>query len=622
MQLRSFRVPALFLALCAIAAIAVAQAKPPIRHTVRFPDAKNHYIQVESVFPTDGAAEIEVYMAVWTPGSYLVREYARHIDRVEAFGPAGDSLPAEKSRKNRWRIKTNGASTVTLRYPIYCREMSVRTNFVDSTFALLQGAATYLTLVGQNDRPHLVKLALPAAWKRAVSALPDAPGEGPNSFYAEDYDALVDGPTIAGNPDVFEFEVQGKKHLLVNTPASDLWNGPKSVEAVKKIVEEYARMWHGLPYERYVFFNMLVEGGGGLEHKNSTVMMASAWSTRNDDSLYGNPSTTPPRGGWISLVSHEYFHLWNVKRLRPKSLGPFDYENENYTESLWICEGITSYYDELALYRSGLISRDSYLARLSGTIAALQDRPGRLVQAAAESSYDAWIKGYRPDENSPNTGISYYTKGNVMGFLLDARIRKATNDEKSLDDVMRLAYQRYAGPVGYTPEDFRDCVKEVAGAAVAAWLASAETQTADFDYTEELTYLGLRFHPAPAKSGSGDASQKKPAKGWLGAQTRVNGASVFISGVLRETPAYDAGFNVDDEILAIGDRRISAALWPRLADYYSAGDQVEVLISRRGTLMKLPVTFGEAPRPSWRLESVPNQTEAQKAALDAWLRAR
>jgi predicted metalloprotease with PDZ domain len=380
-------------------------------------------------------------------------------------------------------------------------------------------------------------------------------------------------------------------------------------------------MWRELPYDKYVFFNMLVETGGGLEHKNSTMLMASAWTTRSDDAFYGNPNANPPQSGWISLLSHEYFHVWNVKRLRPRELGPFDYEAENYTEGLWIGEGLTSYYSELALLRAGLIDRSNYLARLSGAIAELQSQPGRLVQSVAESSYDAWIKAYRPDENSPNTGISYYTKGSVMGFLLDARIRQATGDGKSLDDVMRLAYQSYSGDSGYSSRNFRDCVEQIAGPAVAAWVEKAENQTADFDYTGELAHFGLRFG-APAPPPARNDNREKQVKGWLGAETRADGASVFVTGVRRGTPAFEAGLNVADEILAIGDRRIDATLWSKLGEYYQAGEAVELLVARRGVLIKIPITFREEPQPSWKLEVLPNPSKAQRASLDAWLGPR
>lgn len=598
-----------------------AQDMEPIRHTLRFPDARNNYVEVESVYPTGGTPDLEVFMAVWTPGSYLVREYARNIDRVAAIDDAGVPLAVSKISKNRWRVMTGGASHVTLRYPIYCREMSVRTNFVDSSFAMLQGAATYLSLVGQNERPHQIHVELPPEWKQAVSALPAAANSDPNTFFARDYDTLVDSPIVAGNPEIFEFEVRGKKHQIVNTPASSLWDGPKSVNAARRIVEQFAAMWGEIPYDRYVFFNMLVEAGGGLEHKNSTTLMTSAWTTRSDDAFYGNPYAKPPQGGWLSLLSHEYFHVWNVKRLRPRALGPFDYEAENYTPSLWVSEGLTSYYADLALVRSGLITPEDYLARLSGAIADLQSQPGRLVQSAAESSFDAWIKGYRPDENSPNTGISYYTEGTVMGFLLDARIRAATGDQKSLDDVMRLAYQRFSGATGFTPGEFRDCIEEVAGREVAEWTEKLESDAVDFDYTMELAHFGLQFQPPASESTGSDEREKEP-QGWLGVGVRVNGAGTFVSSVLRGTPAYEAGLNVEDEILAIGDRRISATFWPHLGEYFRPGDTAELLVARRGKLLRLPVTFGKEPVSSWRIEIAPDQSPAQRTSLDLWLSSR
>lgn len=590
----------------------LAQALPEIRHTLRFPDAKNHYVHVESVYPTNGAAELEVFMAVWTPGSYLVREYARNLDYVEASSESGAKLKIAKSRKNRWIVETNGARTVSLRYPIYSREMSVRTNFVDASFAMIQGAATFLSPVGKNNLPHQVTVELPATWKQALSGLDVVSDTGQFVFRAADYDTLVDCPIIAGNPDVFEFEVEGKRHFLVNTPASPHWDGAKSVDGVRKVVEHYARMWGGLPYDRYLFFNMLVDAGGGLEHKNSTVIMADTLTMMNENTYLGNGLSQPPRGGWLDLVSHEFFHVWNVKRLRPVELGPFDYENENYSPSLWVSEGFTSYYSALALRRADLITQEDYLARLSGLIATLQTKPGRLVQPVADSSYDAWVKGYRPDENSPNSTISYYTKGAVLGFLLDARLRKATQNAKSLDDVMRLAYGRYSGESGYTQGQFIACVGEVGGAAVADWLTKIVTGSEDLTFDDEVRYLGLRF-----RSGAG-----RSIKGWLGAETRSNGASVVVSSVLRGTPAYEAGLNVGDEIIAIADRRVTPVLWSQLGEYFRAGSQQELTIARRGTLMKMAVTFGSQEPVRWRLETRPGATNAQKESLAKWLEGR
>ena len=329
--------------------------------------------------------------------------------------------------------------------------MSVQGNWVDGSFALLNGAATFLTLAGSEPRPHEVSLVLPPDWRTSMTGLAEAPGRKPHHYMAPDFDTLVDSPIYAGNPAIYEFQVDGVPHYLVNEGEGGLWDGPRSARDVEAIVRVQKTFWGFLPYEKYVFFNLLTETGGGLEHKNSTVLMASRWATRTRSSYLA----------WLNLVSHEFFHTWNVKRLRPVELGPFDYENEVYTPSLWVAEGITSYYDRLLVRRAGLCTVEEYLAgdppspgsdsdKTTNDIERLQTTPGRLVQPLEASSFEAWIKFYRRDENTPNTGISYYVKGAVVAFLLDARIRRATSGKKSLDDVMRLAYERYSGPRGFT----------------------------------------------------------------------------------------------------------------------------------------------------------------------------
>src|SRR5882762_8416542 len=395
------------------AATAGAQSAPePIRYTLSFPAPQTHYVEVTAAVPTGRRADVELMMAVWTPGSYLVREYARNVEAVTASGPDGRALDVDKSKKNHWRIATGGAPTITVKYRLYCREMSVRTNWVENDFALLNGAPTFITLADLAPRPHEVVITPASGWKRSITALPAmAGGEG------------------------------------------GVFDGARAAKDLEAVVKEDRRLWGSLPYDRYIFFNMITESGGGLEHKNSTVLMTNRWSTRTRRAYLA----------WLQLASHEYFHAWNVKRLRPAELGPFDYENENITRSLWIAEGFTDYYAELQVHRAGLQTRDEYLEDLSNTIELLQTTPGRLVQSAEMASFDAWIKYYRPDENTNNTSVSYYTKGTVIAFLLDAKIRKATSGAKSLDDVMRVAYQKFAGPKGYTPEQFRAVAEDVAG---------------------------------------------------------------------------------------------------------------------------------------------------------------
>ena len=358
-----------------------AQVPDSVSYTVRFPAPATHYAEVEAVVPADGRATIELMMAAWTPGSYLIREYARHVEAVRAATPAEEPLAVAKSSKNRWRIETGGADRVTVTYRIYCREMSVRTNWVEAGFAMLNGAPTFLTPADAAPRPHDVRIELPPGWTESVTALPAAPEGRPHSYRAADFDTLVDSPIVAGNPATYAFTVEGTPHALVNMGEGGVWDGPTSAADVERIVREQHRTWGFFPYGHYLFLNMLVEAGGGLEHKDSTLLMTSRWTTR-DRRRYLR---------WLGTVSHELFHAWNVKQLRPAALGPFDYEREAFTPSLWMVEGLTSYYGPLAVHRAGISTRKEFLDALSGQIEALQTTPGRLVQPVADASYDAWI---------------------------------------------------------------------------------------------------------------------------------------------------------------------------------------------------------------------------------------
>jgi predicted metalloprotease with PDZ domain len=572
----------------------------PIHYTLRFSAPHTHYVEVEATVPTEGRAAIELVMAVWTPGSYLVREYARHVEGLTARTPEGQILSVEKSRKNRWRIQTGQASLILVTYRVYGREMSVRTNWVEDGFALLNGAPTFLTLVENSLRPHEVTLVLPEGWRTTITGLPAAPGGEAHHYRAVDFDTLVDSPILAGNPAVYTFEVDGKPHYLVNEGEGGLWDGPRAARDVEQIVRAHRHMWGFLPYEKYVFFNMITEAGGGLEHHNSTILMTSRWHARvRKDYL-----------NWLGLVSHEFFHVWNVKRLRPIELGPFDYENEVYTKNLWIAEGVTSYYTELGLRRAGLCTQEEFLERLSGDIERLQTTPGRLVHPLEMASYDAWIKLYRNDENSPNTTISYYLKGAVVAFLLDVKIQVATGGARCLDDMLRLAYAHYAGERGFTREEFRAMAQEVAGVDLSAWFRSVLETTDELDYTEALEWFGLRFKTEPGAT---------PSKGWLGLVTRTDNGRLLVSQVRRDTPGWQYGFNVDDELLAIDDYRVRPQQWETRLEQYRPGDSATVLVARRDRLQRLPVTFGAEPPRVWKLEVLPEASAAQQARLQAWL---
>ena len=580
--------------------MAHASATPyPISYLVTFPSPQTHLVHIEATIPTDGRARLELMMAVWTPGSYLIREFARQVETAAAHDDRGGVLTVVRTAKNRWAVETGGAAAITLSYSLYAREMTVRTNWVDDSFALLNGAATFITRADGLSRPHAVTLDLPSHWQRSVTALP-AGHEAPHHYVAPDFDTLVDSPIVAGNPSVRTFSVEGVPHALVTLGGDGLFDDERAAGDLERIVREHGRFWGGLPYAGYLFLNLLTEGRGGLEHRESCVIMASRWATRTRKAYLA----------WLELASHEFFHVWNAKRLRPVELGPFDYEAENYTRSLWVVEGITDYYGDLAVCRAGLSTPAEYLDHLSNQIDALQTTPGRLSQPVDRSSLDTWIRFYRPDENSPNVAISYYVKGHVMAFLLDARLRRLTGGRASLDEVMRVAYGRYSGERGFTLDEFHAVAEHVAGTSLSDFWTEAETGTSELTYTEALELLGLRF--VPPADGSAEV-------GWLGVTTRTDGGRLIASGVTRGTPAYEAGVDTDDELLALDDLRIAPdGLADRLAQY-RPGDTVSLLVARRDKLIRLPVTLAAPPAPRWRLETDPAATPEVVALRSRWL---
>ena len=588
---------------------AAAQTAPEaLRYTLSFLAPQTHYFEVTAVVPTDSRPEVELMMAVWTPGSYLIREYSRHVESVTATGPGGRALAIEKSDKNRWRVATGAAPTVTVKYRVYAREMSVRTNWVEADFAMINGAPTFMTLVGGLPRPHEVVIEPARGWRTSVTSLAPLPG-GSHRYRAVDYDELVDSPILIGNPAVYEFTVDDKKHALANIGEAGVFDGAKAAKDLEAIVREQRRFWGSLPYDRYIIMNVLTAvpgqiAGGGLEHKNSTLLIAGRWATRTRQSYLA----------WLELASHEIFHAWNGKRLRPVELGPFDYENENFTRSLWVVEGVTDYYSELLVHRAGLSTQVEYLDAVSNKIEEVQTTPGRNVQSAELASHDAWIKYYRPDENSLNSSVSYYSKGAVLAFVLDAKIRKATAGAKSLDDVMRAASQKFSGSRGYTPDEFRAVAEQVAGSSLASFWDLAIEGTAEIDYSEALELMGLRFRPVAAPRAD------QPARAWLGATTRNDAGRLVVSQVRRDGPAAAAGLNVDDEIIALGDFRVRADQLPQRLDQYKPGDQIRLLVARRDQLMTIELTFGTEPARQWRLEVDPAGAETQQRQRDRWLK--
>jgi predicted metalloprotease with PDZ domain len=590
-----------FAALVLLAATpAGAQALEPIRYTLSFPAPHTHYIEVEAVYPTEGRSHVDLMMAVWTPGSYLIREYARHVESLAAREPERGVLAVEKTRKNRWRVTTDGAQHIIVRYRVYAHELSVRTNWVDEELAVINGAPTFITLLDARPRAHDVRVVLPAGWSQSVSGLPH--GTAMHSYRAMDYDTLVDSPILAGNPAVYEFTARGRPHYLVDFREQGVWKGRQAVQDLAKVVEAGIRLWGEPPYDRYYFFNVIGGPNQGLEHRNSTLIFTDRTST----------DSRPAYLRWLSYASHEFLHAWNIKRLRPIELGPFDYENEVHTRSLWFAEGVTDYYADLQIHRAGISTRDEYIAGLGGEIRTLQTTPGRLVQSVEQASYDAWIKYYRPDENSANTSISYYVKGLVIGFLLDAKIRRMTAGARALDDLMRMMYSRFSGATGFTPEDLRSTAGELVGPARAgelgAWFRQVLETTEELNYGEALDWFGLRLSPAAERP-----------RAWLGVTTGTDGQRTFVSEIRRGSPGFAAGLAMNDEIVSIDGKPLAPAGLAARLEELAPGTTVSVRVSRRNVVSSIAVTLQRDPSQQWSLSIAPSPSPEQAGHLKEWL---
>ena len=595
-----------------------------ISYEIDFSETQNHYLHVTARFKTP-KPKAELMMATWAPGSYLIREYARHIDSMTVTDQAGNPVEFEKTKKNRWLLQTKGVQSVTLKYRLYCNEMTVRTNWTGSAYSMINGAPTFITPVGARNKTHSVKLNLPKRWKRSACALQRP--NGPHEYLANSYDELVDNPIVAGNIQVYPFDIDGVPHQLINVGESGYWDGVKAAADLKKMVQAQQEIWGTVPYKKYLFINMIAESGGGLEHDNCTLIMTSRWHFRD----------TKKYQDWLSLASHEFFHTWNVRRLRPKNLLRYDYENEMFTRSLWVAEGVTSYYEDLALVRSGLITRQEYLKRLSSTVEQVQAKPGRKVQSLTEASFDTWIKFYRPDENSNNTRVSYYAKGTVAAFLLDAKIRTVSKGRRSLDDVMRKMYEEYSES-GYTQDNFRETASEVAGVDLSEWFVKAIDSTEELDFSEvgvlgvEVADLANEFNdsePEVAEIGDDQAepeapmvSKDKPSKPdpkpWVGVGGTASGDSMIVSSVAPNSPAYKAGIQTDDELIAVNDFRLNGRISGRLKQF-EIGEPLEILLSRRGELLRIEVVPVAKTKFDWNLKFAKKPNRRQKRSQKSWL---
>jgi predicted metalloprotease with PDZ domain len=596
----------LFLFLTAFSASAqnsgASFAPPEISFTVSMSKPYTHLLEVEMRVRAERLpAELNLIMPVWSPGSYLIREFERGVqDFAVADSASARMLAWQKTNKNTWRVETSGARELRVTYRVYANDLSVRTNDLDDRHAYWNNVALLMYPEGSLRSSATLTVVPFGDWKVATG-LPPVAGKQ-NTFRAENFDILYDSPVEVSNFKVVSFEVRGVPHRVVIDGEGN-YDLERMRRDVKRVVEAEVAMMGEIPYHDYTFLlHSAYKNDGGLEHLNSTSLIVE----RN--SFHTEADWTD----FLSLVAHEFFHLWNVKRIRPDALGPFDYTKENYTRLLWVAEGITQYYAPLTLRRAGLISDEEYLRTVSGDIQDLQNTPGRLLMSAEEASFDAWIKYYRPDENANNSQVSYYTKGALLGLLLDLEIRKNSKGAKSLDDVMRYLYAEfYKKNRNYTPEDFQRACELMAGTSLNNFFSRFVRGREELDYNASLNAVGLQL---------GEDTTKPPAERvYLGANIAQEGDRLMVKTVASGSPAYDQGLNTGDQMVALDGQRVNQqSFLARLAEK-QAGDTLNLTIFRDDELRTLTVKLGKRTVTDYRIFPVKQPTPEQIRLYRAWL---
>ncbi|GAB4236907.1 MAG: PDZ domain-containing protein [Elainellaceae cyanobacterium] len=568
-----------------------------IHYQVAMPQPESHLFEVRLQIKGWQAAQLDLKMPVWTPGSYLVREYARHLQDFKAEAP--QPLVWRKLSKNHWQVDTEDTEEVTVSYRIYANELTVRTNHLDATHGYFNGAALFFYIPGFEQQPLRVTVVPPKSEWRVLSPLPSLP-QAENTFEVADFDTLVDSPFEVGIHQLYDFEVQGKPHQLAIWGTGNV-DPKRVVNDTQKIIEVESDLFGGLPYDRYLFLlHLSSQGFGGLEHKNSCSLIYSRFGFRADDRYQR----------FMQLVAHEFFHLWNVKRIRPKALEVFNYEGENYTPSLWFSEGTTSYYDLVFPLRAGIYDAKAYLKALGKEISRYLTTPGRLVQPLSESSFDAWIKLYRRDANSDNNQISYYLKGEMVSLLLDLLIRAKHENQRSLDDVLRQMWQQFGQPeIGFLPEQLQEVIEKVAEEDLHDFFQHCLHSTEELPFEQYLQLFGLRIKPE-------ETAHLPP---FLGLTLKSGQGQELVKFVEYGSPAQQAGIDIDDELLAINDIRVkSSDLNDRLQDY-RPGDTVQITVFHGDELRTYPVTLGIPRSTSYQLVPVEKPSKEQQQMFEGWL---
>ncbi|MCC6283980.1 MAG: M61 family metallopeptidase [Phycisphaerales bacterium] len=590
------------LTLPACAAVMVAGRRPVqppgTDYTIRVAQPQTQMLDVTVELRDLTAGEVELSLPVWRPGRYHVLDLAGAVQEEHAADLEGRALPVRKSDKATWVIDTRGASAIRFSYRVYCNELRTRLRHVDDSHAFISPSAVMVYMPGRRDQPVRVTLDLPEGWRVATGLSPE--GTDPRVLVASNYDVLVDSPIEAGEHELIRFDVDGVPHEIAIWGRGH-WDAGALARDFGAIVREEARIFGRMPYERFVYIIHAQPGsGGGTEHLNSTVMGADPGAF-DDPDRYKN---------FLGLVSHEMFHTWNVKQLRPRGIHPYDYQHENYTDLLWVAEGTTSYFDDLVLARTGQITVTEYLSRLAGAINANAETPGRHVQSVAQSSFDAWIKFNKPTPNSRNATVDFYREGSLVSLAIDLELRRRTAGEVALDDAMRVMFEKFPlSGTGYTRDDLVECLETLSGGSFADFFSRHVEGTEPIDFASLLAGVGVVLE-----------RDKEGEEPWLGADLEDSAGLARVRSLSSEGPAFAAGLIVDDLLVALDGERLRASDLTARLKGLKPGDRVHITYFRYDLLREIDLDLGAKPAGRWVLKQADEPGDDQRRAFEAWLR--
>ena len=568
----------------------------PVSHLIKMPEPQTHYFEITTTVDLSNVSYkkpfVDFKMAAWTPGSYLIREFAKNLEAVKAEAN-GKPISISKINKNTWRVALGAATKkIQVSYRVYAFELSVRTSFLDDSHGYINPASVLLYVNDFANLPQDINIEPYKNFKVVSTALK---GTGKFTYQAKNLDELIDSPIEIGNHKVWDFKVNGIPHQIAFYGTTKV-DSVKFLADVTMVCEEAQKVVGEHPCDHYLFImHNIGRGTGGLEHLYSTTCSVSRSAYESERGYQGV----------LSLLAHEYFHLWNVKRIRPKSLGPFDYENENYTHNLWLSEGMTSYYSGVILQRMGKISNQDYANRIASEISSVENTPGSHLESAAEASWDAWIKYYRPNENSRNQTVSYYDKGSLLGYVLNAWIIKSTQGQKCIDDVFKHLYQAYYKKLnrGFTDAELEDAFSKVAGTSAKPLFESYVYGVQTPDYQNLFNEFGFTW-------SNTNEGKSIPYVGF----TAVAGK---IISVYRGASAYVYGLNVGDEIVSANKANFEG-LDKVLADK-KVGDTILFSVKRDGLERTFVVPVQQSPMLAFSLTDQKTLNENQKKLRLKWL---